>query len=181
MKRSLPGVSWKAIGVLALVTAFLAAITCYALVSKRRSGAGENAPPERAARAVFETRYLLCGCVVVEERELEGGKIDVLSASGAPVWQLAGAREGLQCFFRVVNDYCPEHSRFRLITLKDGVVAVYRGKRAVEGFLLKSYPELQEGLMTPGTKQALTTGVLVEGDPREVDHTVKLYLEGIID
>lgn len=181
MKRSLPGVSWKAIGILALVTAFLAAITFYALLSRRRPGVGENAPPGQSIRAVFETRYSLCGCVVVEERELEGGKIDLASLSGTPVWQLAGAREGLSCFFRAVNDYCPEHSRFRLITLKDGVVAVYRGKRAVEGFLVKSYPELQERLMTPDTRQTLTAGVLVEGEPSEVDHTVELYLEGIID
>ncbi|MBE3520260.1 MAG: hypothetical protein IMW97_08255 [Firmicutes bacterium] len=181
MKRFRPDAWWKAIGVLALVTAVLAGITCYALVSRRRPQAGEGASPEGPVRAVFETRYLLCGCVAVEERELEGGKIDVSSPSGTPAWQLASAREGRPCFFRVVDDYCPEHSRFRLITLKDGVVAVYRGKRVVGGFLLKTYPELQERLMTSDTRQVLTTGVLVEGDPREVDQTVKLYLEGIID
>lgn len=181
MKRFLPSVSWKALGILALVTAFLAAITFYALLSRRRPGTGENVPPGRSIRAVFETHYSLCGCVVVEERELEGGKLDLPSLSGTAVWQLAGAREGLSCFVRVVKDYCPEHSRFRLITLKGGVVAVYRGRRAVDDFLFKSYPELQENLMTPDTRQTLTTGVLVEGDPREVDETVELYLEGIID
>jgi hypothetical protein len=181
MRRSLPGLTWKAIGVLALVTAFLAAITFYALLSKRKPGTGENPGSVQPVRAVFETRYLRCGCISVEERELQGGSAELLSISSGPTWQLAGGRDGISCFFREIDDYCPEHSRFRLITIKDGVVAVYRGKRAIQDFLVRSYPALREDLMMPATRQTLANGVVLEGEPATIDETVDLYIEGIID
>lgn len=180
MRPPLPGISWKAVGALALVTAFLAAITFYALLSTRKDREDEISPEGRI-HALFGTYYSSCGCLVWEERDLHDEDMAVLTGPGGTGWQLVAVREGVSWFFRSVAAYCPDHSRLRLITLKDGVVRVYRGRDDNERFLVTTYPDLREELMTPDTRSDLASGILVEDEPDSVDDLVERYLEGIID
>lgn len=135
-----------------------------------------------SVRVVYTTRYLKCDDTVVESEEVSRENLEPFLASISSDWKAVGQDESSVYLLRTVDDYCPVHSRFRLLILTPGgYVAVYRGKVADPRFLEKEIKSLTEANMDAKTRDMLKQGVIIEDDPEVINETVRLYLEGIND
>lgn len=140
---------------------------------------------QTATEASFLTHYGKCKDTVIDRCEIPGD-IDsyILSVNekGQEGWILSSRGEKSVEFLREVDDYCPEHARFRYIVLNQGYVCVYRGKRKDPAFLHREYTKITESsIVSPKDKELLRAGFVLEDDPSEVDGKVSKYLEGLIE
>jgi hypothetical protein len=144
---------------------------------------GVNLPwlgPKTATYAlvIYRTEYK-CKDAVVNTVEVPEVGLDAYLAAVNPEWGKPDSGVSGHQFTRYDPDYCPDHARFRLMCLSGGYVAVYRGKTPDLAFLLKEYRDLPESSLHPRDRDVLTKGLVIEGEPDEVDSVVRKHLEGI--
>lgn len=137
------------------------------------------APPKPTHSLVtYRTEYK-CGDVAVNTVEVPEAGLQAYLSAVSPEWGSPVSSTVGHQFTRVDPDYCPDHARYRLICLSKGYVAVYRGKRPDPEFLIKEYKDLPESALHPRDREVLREGLLIEGEPDEVDRVVARHLEGI--
>lgn len=132
----------------------------------------------------YHTLYTKCKDVVTETDVVSRGSIGDYLAQVAREWQvsLSSGSDSVHQFSRSIDDFCPEHSRFRFVTLAEGAGAVYRGKELSQaGLLVRMYTDIPESRLRKTEKDLLRAGIVLEDEPGLVDAKVAKYLEGIID
>ncbi len=150
-------------------------------------GTGQRFPEMSSAShgehlVTYRTLYIKCGDVTVVTETVEENDLEPYLAAVSPKWNVSSQDDSGREFFRSVDDFCPEHSRFRFITLTGGQVAVYRGKGpANPGFLVREYSHLTESSLRRAEKDELRTGLVLEDEPDAVDGKVAKYLEGLVE
>ncbi len=139
--------------------------------------------PEQGSAAIqisYSTEYAKCGDILVEIVEIPAGEFETSLVTAAAEWGIPALKDESGAKFRKkIDDYCPEHANYRLITLSKGFVAVFRGKRLDPAFLIKEYRGLPESALHERDRELLRAGVILEGEPDEIDSIVARYLEGI--
>ncbi len=134
----------------------------------------------------YHTLYTRCGDEVIETDSVSRDAIGDYLGAVSTEWQASSrASSGTDSghhFSRSVDDFCPEHARFRLVTLTGGLVAVYRGKESSQPkLLIRVYRDLPESHLRKTERELLKAGIVLEDEPGLVDAKVAKYLEGIID
>lgn len=134
---------------------------------------------ETAQSLVFYRTEYKCGDAIVNTVDVSRSGLQDYLASVAPEWGSPNLISAGHQFIRYDSGYCPEHARFRLVCIYKGYVAVFRGKTPDSGFLMKEYKDLPESALHPRDRDVLKEGLIIEGEPSEVDAIVARHLEGI--
>lgn len=127
---------------------------------------------------IYRTEYK-CGDALINTVDVSRSGLEAYLAGVAPEWGSPNSITAGHQFIRVDPGYCPDHARFRLVCIYKGYVAVFRGKSPDIGFLMKEYKDLPESALHPRDRDVLKTGLIIEGEPDEVDVIVAKHLEGI--
>ncbi|QUL98483.1 MAG: hypothetical protein IMF26_10830 [Candidatus Fermentithermobacillus carboniphilus] len=138
-------------------------------------------PETASVKVTFVTRYAKCDDVTTTSEEISRDRVESFISTISGEWSAVGKDGSGVQLLRTIDDYCPHHSRTRLIILNRGHVAVYRGTTPDPRFLIKEYPDIRESALEEKCRDLLKKGYLIEDEPALVDEKVRLYLEGIID
>lgn len=165
--------------VVALAVIGLVAVGLWSLGGHFRPGASGQ-PPRLAEGAVviYRTTYLVCGA---REETTRSAEPDLVGLSAAevlarhPGWDLVSFAPGRVELERRVDGMCPEMVTYRFLTIADGKVTVYYGRRREHLLLKEISPARAEGLL-PEDRAALEQGIVVVGD-----EALAQFLEGLGD